>query len=355
MTHIPSSPSAQVDDETRKDSLGANTLNEADPRPIPQKQGLGSELQERSSNVGNWILRTAVSGASLSVMVVLGLVGLFLIMLSLPALQQAFDADNPLQLRAMGSPEPVRLTWFILTQLFGTTIAAFLALGAALPLAIGVSIALSRYLPRRISRPLGYLVDLLAAVPSVVFGLWGALVLLPLLQPVQAGLGYSLGFIPFFHGPASATGRTLFAASAVLAIMILPIITAIVREIMDSTPKDLIEAAVGLGATEWEVIKMVVVPHARSGIVSAAMLGFGRALGETMAVVMVLSVGSSLTWSVIQSGQHSTIAANIALQFPESTGLETSALVASGLALFAITLVVNALARSIVSSRRVAQ
>lgn len=309
-----------------------------------------SELNARSPHTGNWILKAAVSTAAISVLVILGLVGIFLIMMSLPALQAASTAEG-LELRAMGTPQPVTLTWFIVSQLFGTIVAAFMALAAALPVAVGVSIALCRYLPAGISRVLGYLVDLLAAVPSVVFGLWAALVLLPILQPVQTGLSNALGFTPFFAGPVSATGRTIFAAAVILAIMILPIITAIVREIMNSTPPDLIEAAQGLGATEWEVTRMVVLPHARSGIASAAMLSFGRALGETMAVVMVLSVGSSMTWSVVQSGKHSTIAANIALQFPESTGLETSALVASGLALFAITLIVNAVARHILARR----
>lgn len=322
------------------------------PTPISDATAQ-TNLREATSPLGNRVIQTAASTAAGSVLVVLGLVGIFLVAVAWPAISASLGigafGEAGLELRAMGSPEKVGLGWFTLTQLFGTAVAALISLSLALPLAIGVGVALTQYLPRRLAKTLGYLVELLAAVPSVIFGLWGALVLLPLMQPLQAGLGHYLGFVPFFTGPVSATGRTLFAVSVILAIMILPIITSIVREIMDATPSELIEAALGLGATKWEVTRLVVLPHARSGIASAAMLGLGRALGETMAVVMVLSVGSSLSLSVLQSGKHSTIAANIALQFPESTGLETSALVATGLALFAITLGVNALARLIVA------
>jgi len=158
--------------------------------------------------------------------------------------------------------------------------------------------------------------------------------------------------LPFFAGPVSATGRTMLVAGLVLAVMILPIITAVSREVFRQTPKLHEEAALALGATRWEMIRMAVLPFGRSGVVSGAMLGLGRALGETMAVAIVLSVSGAVTVNLVSSGNPSTIAANIALQFPESSGLAVNALIASGLVLFVITLLVNAAARAIVNRRR---
>ena len=173
----------------------------------------------------------------------------------------------------------------------------------------------------------------------------------PRLAPVYAWLADHLGFIPFFAGPASATGRTILTAAIVLAIMVLPIITAITREIFAQTPTLHQEAALALGATRWEMLRLAVFPYARSGIVSAVMLGLGRALGETMAVAMVLSASGVITFNLISTTNPSTIAANIALGFPEATGLRVNALIASGLVLFVITFAVNFAARSIVGRR----
>ena len=224
---------------------------------------------------------------------------------------------------------------------FGTLWAAALALLIAFPLAIGVALFISHYAPRRIAEPLGYLVDLLAAVPSVVYGLWGGAVLAPALQPSYTWLAENLSFIPFFAGPASGTGRTILTAAIVLAVMVLPIITAVLYE----------EASLALGSTKWEMIRTVVLPVGRGGIISAAMLGLGRALGETLAVAMVLSATGIVTVNLISSGNPSTIAANVALSFPEAYGLNVNALIASGLVLFAITLVVNSIARWVVNRR----
>jgi phosphate transport system permease protein len=239
---------------------------------------------------------------------------------------------------------------------FGTLLAAVIALLIATPLAIGVALAISHYAPRRLAQTLGYVVDLLAAVPSVVYGLWGRAVLGGALVPVYAWLEAHVGWLPFFAGPASATGRTILTAAIVLAIMALPIITAITREIFLQTPTLHQEAALALGATRWEVIRIAVFPYARSGIVSAVMLGFGRALGETMAVAMVLSASGVVSFNLISNTNPSTIAANIALKFPESTGLQVNALIATGLVLFVITFAVNFLARAIVnrSTRKLA-
>ncbi len=232
---------------------------------------------------------------------------------------------------------------------FGTLLAAVLALAISLPLAIGVALGVSHYAPRRLAVLIGYLVDLLAAVPSVIYGLWGGLFLGPHLVPLYEWLADHAGWIPLFKGPASTTGRTIFTAGVVLAIMVLPIITAISREIFAQTPRLNEEAALALGATRWEMIRLSVLPYARSGIVSAAMLGLGRALGETMAVAMVLSASGVITINLISSTNPSTIAANIALTFADATGLQVNALIASGLVLFVITFAVNFAARWIVS------
>jgi phosphate transport system permease protein len=242
---------------------------------------------------------------------------------------------------------------YVWPLLFGTLLASALALAIAVPLAIGVALTVSHYAPRRVATLIGYLIDLLAAVPSVIYGLWGGLFLGPRLVPLYEWLDGHLSFIPFFAGPASTTGRTILTASVVLAIMVLPIVTAISREIFAQTPRLNEEAALALGATRWEMVRLSVFPYARSGIVSASMLGLGRALGETMAVAMVLSASGVVTFNLISSTNPSTIAANIALTFADATGLQVNALIASGLVLFVITFAVNFAARWIVSRSEV--
>jgi phosphate transport system permease protein len=241
---------------------------------------------------------------------------------------------------------------YVLPLVYGTLMAAVLALAMAVPVAIAVALYISHYSPRRLATFLGYLVDLLAAVPSVVYGLWGLGWLAIHLVPVYRWLNSTLGFLPFFSGDPSPTGRTILTASIVLAVMILPIITAICREIFLQTPRLHQEAALALGATRWEVVKYAVLPYGRSGIISASMLGLGRALGETMAVAMVLSASGVVSVNLISSTNPSTIAANIALTFKEASGLSVNALIASGLVLFVITFAVNFAARMVVNRRR---
>jgi len=234
---------------------------------------------------------------------------------------------------------------------FGTILAALIALVIATPIAIGVALFISHYAPRRVASPLGYVIDLLAAIPSVVYGLWGFLWLMPRIQPFTEWLTTYLGWIPLFEGPAANPARTILTAGIVLAVMVLPIITAVSREIFLQTPTLHEEAALALGATRWEMIRMAVLPFARSGIISATMLGLGRALGETMAVAMVLSPGLMYSIFILQAGQQQNIAANIALKFPEASGLGVNVLIFTGLVLFVITLLVNMFARWIVSRR----
>ncbi len=238
---------------------------------------------------------------------------------------------------------------YVWPLVFGTVYASIIALVIATPLAIGVALVISHYAPRPIAKTLGYVIDLLAAIPSVVYGLWGIGFLGAQLVPPYKWLDQHAAWLPFFAGPASSTGRTILTAGLVLAIMVLPIITAITREIFAQTPRLHQEAALALGATRWEMIRMSVLPYGRSGIVSAIMLGLGRALGETMAVAMVLSASGVVTLNMISSTNPSTIAANIALNFPEATGLGVNVLIASGLVLFIITFAVNFVARAIVA------
>ena len=224
---------------------------------------------------------------------------------------------------------------------------AALALIIAFFVSIGIALFISHYAPKRLAAMLSYIVDILAAIPSVIYGLWGGLVLVPAIYPFWNWIAEHLGWIPIFAGPASNPPRTVATVALVLAIMILPIITSITRDIFLQTPKRLEEAALGLGATKWEMIKMSVLPFARSGIISASMLGLGRALGETMAVLMILSPGLKYSFKLLQASQNQTIAANIAAQYPEADSIGVSVLIGTGLVLFVITFLVNLLARRI--------
>ncbi|MCY4726567.1 phosphate ABC transporter permease subunit PstC [Nocardioides sp. STR2] len=238
---------------------------------------------------------------------------------------------------------------YVAPLLFGTVLAAVIALIVAVPLAWGIALVVSHYAPKSIATPIAYVIDLLAAVPSVVFGLWGISVLARQLQPGYVWLDENMGWLPFFAGPASGTGRTILTAGLVLAIMILPIITAISREVFSQTPRLHEEAALALGATRWEMIRMAVFPYARSGMISAVMLGLGRALGETMAVAMVLSAGGGISLNLISSSNPASIASNIASNYKEGTPGKIQVLIATGLVLFLVTFLVNFAARWIVT------
>jgi phosphate transport system permease protein len=292
--------------------------------------------------LGDRIFAGSAKGAGILILVVLAGVAAFLILQAMPAIV-ASPADLP------GGKN---LVAYIGPLVFGTILAALIALVLATPLAVAIALFITHYAPRRLAQGLGYLIDLLAAVPSIVYGLWGVAVLAPATIGVSTWLNTYLGWIPFFAGPVSVTGRTMLVVGVTLAVMILPIITAVAREVFLQTPKLHEEAALALGATRWEMIRMAVLPFGRSGIISGSMLGLGRALGETMAVAIILSASGAVTFNLISSDNPSTIAGNIALQFPDSTGLAVNTLIASGLVLFVITLLVNALARYIINRRR---
>ena len=277
--------------------------------------------------------------AAVTILVLLAGVAAFLVSEGLPALTAS----------ASELPEGKSFVDYAAPLAFGTVLAATLAALVAVPLAVAAALFITHVAPPRIALTLGYLVDLLAAIPSIVYGLWGIFVLGPRMVPAMKWLETKLGFLPFFDGPASVTGRTMLVAGLVLAVMILPIVSAVAREAFAQSPRRLQEGAQALGATRWETIRMTVLPFGRSSVISGAMLGLGRALGETMAVTIILSVSGAVTFNLIGQANPSTIAANIALDFPESSGLAINALIATGLVLFAITLVTNMGARAIIS------
>lgn len=312
-----------------------------DPKPVEPAQPVADAPVGRT---GELVFRGISTVSGLSILLILAAVAFFLVLLAVPALVS--DPDDL----------PYGEFWaWVLPYAFGTVWAALWALLLAVPVAIGIALFISHYAPRRLAVGLGYIIDLLAAVPSVVFGLWGSLTLARAVLPLYAWLHSTLGQVPvlkwFFGGDLSGTGRTIFTAAMVLAVMILPIITAMCREIFLQTPRLHEEASLALGATRWEMIKQAVLPFGMPGIISAAMLGLGRALGETMAVAMVMSPVGFVNVQMLTPNNTNTIAANIALSFPESFGLAVNQLIASGLVLFLITLAVNMGARAIIASR----
>lgn len=302
-----------------------------------------SQTSVSASRLGDRVFSRAALAAGIGILVALGAVAIFLVAQSIPALSATPEEISPINLD---------LWQYLVPLVFGTIWAALIALIIAVPLSIGIALFISHYAPRRLAAPLGYVIDLLAAVPSVVYGLWGITVLAPMLQPMYSWLVDNMGWFPLFAGPVSGTGRTVLTVAIVLAVMILPIITALCREVFLQTPKLHEEAALALGATKWEMIRTAVLPFGRAGIISATMLGLGRALGETMAVAMVLSPAVIISFALLQSQNPTTIAANIALNFPEAHDVGVNVLIATGLILFLITLAVNSLARVIINRRK---
>ncbi len=285
------------------------------------------------------------------ILAVLASVAIFLVIEALPALKNPDLASEVPWIPADGN------LWSVVGPLiFGTVLAAIVSLALAVPVAVGVALFISHYAPRRMASALGYVVDLLAAIPSVVYGLWGVLVLAPKVQPVWQFVVDYFGWIPLFagdeHGNASNPPRVLMTTSLVLAVMILPIITAVSREVFLQTPRLHEEAALALGATRWELVQMAVLPFGRSGVTSAAMLGLGRALGETMAVLMILSPGLLYSFKLLVASQQQTIAGNIAARFNDANDIGRSTLIATGLALFVITVLVNLAARAIIARNK---
>ena len=314
--------------------------------PDATDTGVAITAGKAPGRTGNRVFSVLSFGAGIFIMIVLALVTIFLFRDSFPA----FVADQAQLDEDVSFMRGKSFLSYAAPLIFGTLLSSLIALAVAVPLSIAVALFISHFAPRRLAQGLGYLVDLLAAIPSVVYGLWGFLWLLPLMNPIYQWLTTHLGFIPLF-ADYQAPAKNIMTASLVLAVMILPIITATVREVFLQTPTLHEEASLALGATRYEMVRQAVLPFARSGIISASMLGLGRALGETMAVLMIMSSGLFINLKILAPGQHQTIAANIASQFREAFGLSREVLLATGLVLFVITFLVNSLARWIIARR----
>ncbi|AVZ73873.1 phosphate ABC transporter permease subunit PstC [Streptomyces lunaelactis] len=239
----------------------------------------------------------------------------------------------------------------IAVLLFGTVVSSIIAMAIAVPIAVGIALFISHYAPRRLAAPIAYVVDLLAAVPSIIYGIWGALFLVPYMEGLNLWLDEFFGWTYIFEKTEVGVARSLFTVGVLLAIMILPIVTSVSREVFLQVPRMNEEAALAIGATRWEVIRLSVLPFGRSGVISASMLGLGRALGETMAVATVLSPSFLISGHLLNPG-GGTFAQNIAAKFDEANELGRDALIASGLVLFILTLLVNGAARLIIARRK---
>ncbi len=324
----------------------------------PPTSGPAAEAGPRSllagrstSNRADRLFAHGVRGAGVFVVVLVALTGAFLVWKALPALtanEANFFTERVWQ------PATSPPAFGIAALLWTTVVASALALLMAVPVAVGLALFITQYAPRRAARPVAYLIDLLAAIPSIIYGLWGIRVLGPVIagqdSSVRVGIEKALGWIPLF-GSTSVSQGTVFLAAVVLAIMVLPIVTAISREVFDQTPLPNKEAALALGATRWEMIRVAVLPFGKPGVISATMLGLGRALGETIAVTIILSQPSSLDkfdLSVFYGGE--TFASKIANNASEfSTPQKTGAYIAAGLVLFVLTFAVNAVARVVIA------
>ena len=333
----------------RARSAGAGAPGATLPDDFGPDNGLGGggALPRRRRFGAESAFRAVTSAAGAMVLVIIVAIAIFLIAKAVPALRAntvnffTFEGWSP------NDPEP---KFGIGTLAFGTVLSSALALLVAVPIALGIALYLSHYAPRRMATTLGFAIDLLAAVPSVVFGLWGRDVFQAPVRDFSVWLNHYFGWIPLFGGEGPF-GASILLGSLVLAIMVLPIITSLSREVFLQTPTMNEEAALALGATKWEMIRTSVLPYGKPGVIAAVMLGLGRALGETIALALTLGITFGISFNVIENGGN-TIAANIANAFGEANDTGRGALIASGLILFAITLVVNMTARAIIHRRR---
>ncbi|MBK8248621.1 MAG: phosphate ABC transporter permease subunit PstC [Gemmatimonadetes bacterium] len=309
----------------------------------PAVSGPSDAAGIEGSSTGDRIYRVVTFLCAVSIPLLLGFIALEIIIGAWPALSKFGFSFLTGSTWDVGAGE-----FGAAPMIYGTVVSSVLALLLATPFALGVAIFLSEFAPPWLRQPVAFLVDLLAAIPSVVYGLWGIFVLLPILrESVMPFLATTLGLgaTPLFSGPAY--GNSMLAAAIILAIMVLPYISAVSREVLMAVPRAQREAALALGATRWEMIRDAVVPYARSGIIGGIILGLGRALGETMAVTMLIGNRAELSASLFAPGY--TLASVIANEFAEaSTEFHTAALMACGAVLLGVTLLVNMLARWLV-------
>ncbi|WP_156749898.1 phosphate ABC transporter permease subunit PstC [Mycobacterium sp. E2479] len=308
-------------------------------------------LSEHVGRRADRLFKLTAAAAGSTIVVAILLIAVFLLLRAVPSLR--VNHANFFTSSKFSTSDPNKLAFGIRDLLMVTVLSSLSALVLAVPVAVGIAVFLTQYAPRRLARPFGAVVDLLAAVPSIIFGLWGIFVLAPQIEPVAAFLNRHLGWLFLFkQGNVSlAGGGTIFTAGVVLSVMILPIITSVSREVFRQTPHIQMEAAQALGATKWEVVRMTVLPFGRSGVIAASMLGLGRALGETVAVLIILrSAAQPGNWSLFDGGY--TFASKIASAAAEfSAPLPTGAYISAGFALFVLTFVVNAFARAIAGNK----
>jgi phosphate transport system permease protein len=304
-------------------------------------------MHPRAVRRGDRIFSSIAAAAGSTIVIAIALIAIFLLIRAIPALRA--NHANFFTSGEFNTSDAEKLAFGIHDLLMVTVLSSISALALAVPVAVGIAVFLTQYAPARLARPFAAMVDLLAAVPSIIFGLWGIFVLGPKLEPLAEFLNRNLGWLFLFkNGNVSlAGGGTIFTAGIVLSVMILPIITSVAREAFRQTPLIQMEAAQALGATRWEVVRMTVLPYGRSGVVAASMLGLGRALGETVAVLIILRAAARPgNWSLFDGGY--TFASKIASGASEfSEPLPTGAYISAGFALFVVTFVVNAAARAI--------
>jgi phosphate transport system permease protein len=333
-------------------NTGERRGNAARGRHTPEAPIPPTTSQKPRVRPGDRIFSALASGSGVFIVVLIAAIGLFLLFQAIPSLR--LDNINFLTSHEWSTSDAGNLRFGMMDLLLVTITTSVVALLIAMPVSLGIALFLTQYAPRRLSRPFAYVIDVLAAVPSIIYGLWGLFVLAPFLKPVAKWLTTNLGWIPFFApGNVSAElGGTIFTAGIVLAVMILPIITAVSREVFERTPTAHIEAALALGATKWEVVRTTVLPFGKAGFVSAAMLGLGRALGETIALTTILSLtAKNFGGSLFDGG--ATFASKIALAASEFNDPRSAgAYIAAGLVLFVLTFLVNAAARSIVAGKK---
>ena len=322
------------------------------PPPSPRRSrtplGGGGALPGRKRFGPESVFRALSTASGATVLVIIVAIATFLLVKAVPAIRS--DKANFLTFKDWFPDDPVNPRWGIAALVYGTVVCSIVALTVAVPVSIGIALCLTHYAPRRLATSLGFLIDLLAAVPSIVFGLWGRDYFFYPVRDFSAWLHRYFGWIPLF-GSDGPYGKSILLGSLVLAIMVLPIITSLSREVFRQTPVMNEEAALALGATRWEMIRMAVLPYGRPGLIASVMLGLGRALGETIALALTLGSTYLISPDIIENGGN-TIAANIANKFGEASDTGRSALIASGLVLFGITLVVNVSARAIIYRRR---
>jgi phosphate transport system permease protein len=295
------------------------------------------------------IFRGVVTGGGLISLTLLGLIGFFLVYNGFEAMRNAGLAFLTGFEWVDAVPENNQAASYgIGAMLYGTMVTGVLAMVMGVPVAVGTALFLSYYAPEWLKKPMVVVVDVMAAIPSIVYGLWGFFVLMPHAEYWAKLIHKYLGFIPFFDMPAPVFTRSPFIAGLVLAIMITPIVTAIAREVFAQTPLERIQAAYALGATKWSMIKAVVFPYGRGGVVGGAMLGLGRALGETVAVYTVLNLVYDIRIEVLLSAGGS-VASMIVNKFGEADFVELQALMAAGFVLFLVTLIVNFIANYIIN------